>query len=201
MTANVVVVLPEVESIDMQGIEQVLAELRRASILTIENLVGLADQPSQWAELQQVRHFVEFGLSGRSWAAVSVYRILAALMAPEALAEVDAHDIAHSLGTACQPSFIVHLEICPETGTLGYVNDFAPSLERPIAAALITSLMGEVKISFPSQLLRQWAALQATDVEVAISVTASFFEPSWRASDMPMRLVALCRCKAKSTAA
>lgn len=201
VTANVVVVLPEVGSIDLQDIEQVLAELRRASILTIENLVGLANQPYQWAELQQVGQFVEFGPSGRSWATVSVYRILAALMAPEALAEVDAHDIAHFLGTAYQPSFVVQLEMCPETGAIGYVSDFASSSEQPIAAALVTSLMGEVKISFPGQLLRQWSALQATDAEVTISVTTDFFELSWRASDVPMRLVALCRCKGKSTAA
>lgn len=193
VTANIVVVLPEGRPVDTRGIEEVLSELCRTSYLTIENLVGLAGQPNQWAELQQIAHLVESGPSGRSWAAVSVYRTLAALMAPKALAEVDAHDIRYFLGTAYQPSFVVQLEIDPQTGALDYASDFAPCSRRPFAAALVTSLMAEVNVSFPSQLLKQWSTLQATDAEVAISVPVGFFEPSWRASDAPMRLVALCR--------
>lgn len=191
-SVNVVVVLPDDSQFPLEAVDAALDTLRRITTLSIDVVAGIAESPADWVGLRGVAHFVETGRSGPHWAAISMYRIFGALMAPEAVMETDACEIATFLGSASDPAFLVHAEWDPDGDKLSIFRDFESEVAG-IGASLVTTLTAHGTPAFAGKVLQQWQALCPAGALSAGNITAGFFEPSWRALDVPQRVVALCR--------
>jgi hypothetical protein len=191
-SVNVVVVLPDDRQFPREAVDAALATLRRITTLSIDVVAGVAEMPADWAGLRSVAHFVETGRSGPHWAAISMYRIFGAVMAPEAVMETDARQIATFLGSALDPAFLVHAEWDPDGDKLSIFRDFESEVAG-IDASLVTTLTPHGTPLFARKVLQQWRALCPAGALLAGNVTGGFFEPSWRALDVPQRVVVLCR--------
>jgi len=192
-SVNVIVLLPDATSMSMVLVDEALATMGNIPALCIESVVGVAEAPHDWSALCGVRYFVDAGISGVHWAALSIYRIFAAVMAPEAILEVDTSDIQSCLGTASDPSFLLHAEWDPGARQLRLFADCDESDIGRVAASLLTTLTVNATPTFARDVMRQWAAICPPDALVAGSITVGFFEPSWRAEENAQRVVALCR--------
>lgn len=193
VSVNVVVILPDdAKALPTDVVDDALAAVRAASSLHIETIAAVAESPRDWEAVRGIDYYVGAGNSGTHRAGLSLYRIFAALMAPEALLEVDADEIQSFLGTASAPSFLLHAEWEPASEVLRLSADSDASALKRAHASLLTILIAEPSPSLAKQVMRQWSSLCPSGALVAGSATVGFFEPGWQADDVPQRVVALC---------
>lgn len=188
---SVVVVLPDHNDSNFQLAQQAINAIVSQDKHVQDVVVVIGANVSRWADLKGIEYFLEAAPQHLELDATALFKVFATAMAPEVLVEVDSEDLKACLGSAANPSRILHGHWSSQDLALRLSNQIDCEFVRH-ARKISVSVLGTIKtLTVSATLLNRWRDISSPDAFLIYGITRQFFTPTDDTSNS-IPIVAIC---------
>lgn len=198
-TLNLVVQLPALgrHGITPKTVDDALDGFIKSSKHIPGLFVGIARDTKDWHGMRNLEHFVAAPGPTFDRDVGTLFKALASLMAPDAIAAADAEDFKLGLGNALFPAQLAHATWSHDKETLTFLSAEDQALVAGSESQVLVPFFLQAKVNTSMSLIGEWRKICPDEAFLVLSITWGFYEMALWLPGGVSHVVAVCASGSK----
>lgn len=155
-------------------------------------IIGIAQRPEDWQGMRNLEHFVAASAPAFDRDVATLFKAVAGLMAPVAIADADEEDLRRALGDAQSPARLAHANWSHDEETLTFLSEEDQALVAGSESQFLVSFYPEARVGTAKKLIGGWRKTCRDGAFLGLSITAGFYEEALGLHSNCSQVVAVC---------